>query len=248
MKRTPELFEKIEGYLFGTLSKEELLTFEKEMAIDSELIHEVEKQRELHRVLSDTDTLNFKEKLQKISAEVKQEQSVNNSTTTQFSYWKIAATIIVLLGIGTLLWNNFNTADGFLDLYASYYEPYPAEDITRGDALSELDMIMKNYGQGNYDNVISELTKDASLSISDQLRLYLGNSYLSIGKEQEALLQFEAIGNISKYYEEANWFRALTYLKKGEVKKSTEILEKLVLYNGIYKEKAIELIEKYKEL
>ncbi|WP_299435074.1 hypothetical protein [uncultured Aquimarina sp.] len=248
MERTQELFEKIEGYLAKTLSKEELLAFEKEMETNSELIHEVEKQRELHHVLSDTDTLNFKEKLQKISAEVKQERSVSNTKISQFSYWKIVASIIVILGIGTLLWNNINKTDDFSELYAFYYEPYPLEDVTRGDTANELSEIMKNYTQGNYEKVISELTKTTSLVASEQFTLYLGNSYLNIGKEQEALLQFKKISDTSKYYEDAIWYSALTYLKLGEIKKSSELLTVIIQYDGIYKEKAVQLMEKFKEL
>ncbi|WP_299218871.1 hypothetical protein [uncultured Aquimarina sp.] len=244
MERTQELFEKIEGYLAQTLSEEEVLAFEKEIAENFELKREVEKQRELHQVLSDRDTLDFKEKLQKISAEVKKEQSKSN---TYFLYWKIAASIIIILGVGTLLWNNLNKTDSFSDLYASYYTPYPAEDITRGDTANEWDDIVKNYSKGNYDKVISELTKTTSFTTLEQFGLYLGNSYLNTGKEREALLQFETISNESRYHEAANWYRALTHLKLGEIKKSSEILKEIINYNGIYKEKAMQLIQELKE-
>ncbi|AXT52322.1 hypothetical protein D1818_16285 [Aquimarina sp. BL5] len=244
MERTQELFEKIEGYLAQTLSEEEVLAFEKEIAEDSELERELEKQRELHRVLSDRDTLNFKEKLQKISAEVKKEQLKSN---TYFSYWKIAASIIIILGVGTLLWNNLNKTDSFSELYASYYRPYPAEDVTRGDTANEWDDIVKNYSKGNYDTVISKLEKTISISASEQFRLYLGNSYLNSGKEQEAILQFEMISDASRYREAANWYRSLTHLKLGEIKKSSEILKEIINYNGVYKEKAMQLKAELKE-
>ncbi|WP_299313462.1 hypothetical protein [uncultured Aquimarina sp.] len=244
MERTQELFEKIEGYLAQTLSKEELLAFEKEIAEDSELKHELEKQRELHQVLRDRDTLDFKEKLQKISAEVKEEQSKSN---IYFSYWKIAASIVIILGLGTLLWNNLSKTDSFSDLYASYYTLYPAEDSTRGDTANEWGEVVKNYTKGNYDAVISKLEKTTSLITSEQFRLYLGNSYLNTGKEQEALLQFQMISDTSRYGEAANWYRALTHLKLGDIKKSSEILNKIINYNGIYKEKAMQLKAELKE-
>ncbi|WP_298548627.1 hypothetical protein [uncultured Aquimarina sp.] len=245
MERTQELFEKIEGYLTQTLSKEEVLAFEKEMAEDSELKRELEKQRELHKVLSDKDTLDFKEKLQKISAEIKKEQSRSN---TYFSYWKIAASIIIILGVGTLLWNNLNKTNNFSDLYASYYKPYPVEDVTRGDTTNEWEEIVKNYSEGNYDSVISKLEKTNSFITSERIRLYLGNSYLNTGKEREALLQFEMISDASRYRETANWYRALTHLKLGETNKSLEILKEIINYNGIYKEKAMQLKAELSEL
>ncbi|MDH7446014.1 tetratricopeptide repeat protein [Aquimarina sp. 2201CG14-23] len=246
MERTQQLFEKIEEYLAMVLSEEDMVAFEKEMAADPELRDEVEKQRELHHILSDKDTLDFKEKIQKIAAEIKQEESKAN-TTSFFSYWKIAASIIIILGVGGLLWNNLDTKTTFSDLYASHYVPYPAEDVTRGETENKLDTILKEYTNGNYEKVIRELQKITTLSKVEQLRLYLGNSYLNTNKEQEAILQFERISDTSKYYEDASWYRALTYLKLGDSKTSKEILESIIQYNGIYKENAMKLIEKIME-
>ena len=247
MKRTQELFEKIERYLAKELSNDEILAFEKEMAMDQELKEEVDKHRDLHQVFQDTDTLKFREKLQKISAELKEEELAKKNSTSYFSYLKIAASVIVILGVGTLLWNNFNKKDKFSDVYLSYYEPYPVEDVTRGEAISNLSMVMNNYTKRDYDKVILELLEIPPSAISEQLRLYLGNSYLNINNEKEALKQFEIISDTSKYYEDATWYRALTYLKLGENQESTVILEEIIEYNGIYKESAEKLINELKE-
>ncbi|MBQ4801817.1 hypothetical protein J8L88_03055 [Aquimarina sp. MMG015] len=240
MERTQELFEKIERYLDKTLSEQEAIAFETEMATNPELKHEVEKHEELHKVLSDTDVLDFKKKLQKIGEEVKNEK-LEDTKTSFFPYLKIAASIVVIIGAGTLLWNTFNSSNDFSNLYGSYYELYPVEDATRGNALAQLDIIMKNYAQGNHDVVVEKLEENTSLVTLEQLELYLGNSYLHMGKEKEALLQFEKIKEESKYHEGASWYRALTYLKLGKTDTSIEILNEIIKFNGIYKEKAIQL-------
>ncbi|SEK92276.1 hypothetical protein SAMN04487910_1482 [Aquimarina amphilecti] len=242
MERTEELFEKIERYLDKTLSEEVTIAFEKEMSTNPELKLEVDKHRELHNVLSNKDVLDFKEKLQKIGEEVKKEK-LEETKTSFFPYLKIAASVVILIGAGTLLWNTFNSSNDFSNLYTSYYELYPVEDVTRGDVLDQLDIVMKNYAQGNHDKVITELEENASLVSSEQLELYLGNSYLQVGKEKKALLQFEKINDNSQYYEDANWYQALTYLKLGETNTSLEILERIIRFDGIYKEKAIQLKE-----
>lgn len=244
MERTQELFEKIEEYLAGTLSKEKVIAFEKEIAADNKLKQEVETQRDLHRVLKDKDTLKFKERLQEISREIKDEEQSVASNGDSFSYWKIAASVVILIGLGTLLWNNYNKADRVTDLYISYYTPYPAEDVTRGDTKSDLDAIMKSYSKGNYKEVISKLEELLTISNKEQLRLYLGNSYLNTGKEKEAILQFKNVSDTSRYYEDAVWYKALTYLKLGDVKKSIPILEEIVSFNGLYKKNALHLISK----
>lgn len=246
MERTQELFEKIELYLSKELPAQEVIAFEKEISMDSELELEVEKHRELQRVLSDTDTLLFKEKLHKISTEIKQESS-EESTTSYSLFWKIAASIVIVFGVGTLLWNTLNTSDDFSDLYAAYYELYPVEDVIRGSTQVEKDVIMKSYAEGDYQKVVAILSDNASFPITEQFRLYLGNSYLNLEKEQEALQQFQQISDDSKYSENANWYQALTYLKLKDAEKSSVLLEKIVDFDGVYKEKALELLTKLED-
>ncbi len=243
MKRTPELFEKIEGYLTKTLPKEELIAFEKEIAGNQELKQEIEKHRSLHQIVSDQDTLEFKEKLKQIGDQVKKEET---STSFFSSFWKIAASIVVLFGVGTLLWYSLNNQDHTSDLYAQYYEPFPVEDISRGDGNVALQNIMKSYTQGNYNDVISALEKYPDSLKNTQLQLYLGNSYLNTKQEQKAIIQFKNIQKTSQYYENGRWYLALTYLKQGNSKKSKSILKEIVQYNGIYKENAVKLLEALK--
>ena len=120
MERTQELFEKIELYLSQELPAQEVIAFEKEISMDSELELEVEKHRELQRVLSDTDTLLFKEKLHKISTEIKQESS-EESTTSYSLFWKIAASIIIVFGVWTLLWDKFTETPSKGNFFRSAY-------------------------------------------------------------------------------------------------------------------------------
>jgi len=243
MERTQELFEKIESYLAGDLSDSEVTAFENDMEVNPALKLEVEKQRELHRVLSDPDTIRFRQKLQKIAAEVKEEEALSTKRTP-FSYWKIAASIIILFGVGTLLWNIVSKEESFAELYALYYTPYPAEGITRGTAANKRAEIVKNYAQGDYEKVISELSGTTMLSESEQLRLYLGTSYLNTAQEEKAIEQFQKISDTSRYYEYANWYRALTYLKQEDPKTASDILKIVIAYNGVYKENATQLLKK----
>lgn len=246
MERTQELFEKIELYLLNELPADETIAFEKQISMDSELELEVEKHRELQRVLSDTDTLLFKEKLHKISKEIKQE-SLDEKAISYSFIWKIAASIVIIVGVGTLLWNILNTSEDFSDLYAAYYELYPVEDVIRGNTQVEKDIIMKSYADGDYQKVVSILSDNTSFPLTEQFRLYLGNSYLNLGNEQEALKQFQQISDDSKYSENANWYQALTYLKLKNAEKSSALLKEIVDFDGVYKEKAQELLTKLED-
>ncbi|PKV48181.1 hypothetical protein ATE84_0172 [Aquimarina sp. MAR_2010_214] len=240
MERTPEIFDKIEGYIAHTLPKEEIIAFEKELATNPELQEEVEKHRVLHKTLSDQDTLDFKEKLMKISASIKEEQS-NSSAPVSSSYWKIAASIAILFGVGMLLWHTYTNQHNTQDLYGAYYEPFPVEDVMRSNTNTEVQRIIKNYAKGAYDSVAVVLEKRPNLD--NQLQLYLGNSYLNTDQEEKAVSLFKDIKSSGKYYEVAKWYLSLTYLKLNTPKKSIPLLKEIITYNGVYKDKAIRLLE-----
>ncbi|WP_106790685.1 hypothetical protein [Aquimarina sp. Aq78] len=240
MERTPEIFEKIEGYLAHTLPKEEAIAFEKELIANPELQEEVEKHRVLHKTLSDKDTLDFKEKLMQISATIKEEQSHPPAPVSSPSYWKIAASIAILLGVGMLFWYTYTNQHNTQDLYGVYYEPFPVEDAMRGNTNNEMHSIIKNYAKGAYDSVAVVLEKHPNLD--SQLQLYLGNSYLNIDQEEKAASLFKDIKSSGKYYEIAKWYLSLTYLKLNTPEKSIPLLKEIITYNGAYKDKATRLL------
>ena len=246
MKRTPEIFEKIEGYLANTLSQEDVLTFEKELSTNPELQQEVEKHKALHDILSDQDTLDFKEKLVRISRDIDTEKT-STSTGIFSSYWKVAATIIVLLGIGSFMWYSSTTRNKTQDLYGAYYEPFPVEDMVRGDSITGVQHIMKYYTSGSYDSVVVALEKYPDLEKQQELQLYLGNSYLNTDQEKKAIAQFKEVENKGTYYEAAQWYLSLTYLKLNKPKKATALLKEIIAYNGAYQDKAMRLLKALKK-
>lgn len=250
MKRTQQLFERIEEYLNETLPQDELESFNNEISVNPQLREEVEKHRDLHRVLSNTDLLDFRKKLQKVSDEIKEEKETFNikkkRITPFFTNWKVAASIVSIIGIGTLMWNNFIKPSGTIgDLYTENYIPYPVEDVTRGKetARDHWDTVMFHYAKGDYADVVSKLENMGTMSHLEQLKLYLGNSYLNTGRAKEAILQFGTIADTSKYYEDAIWYKALAYLKIGQTTETSQILKEVIKYNGIYKSNAKKLLK-----
>lgn len=245
MERTPEIFEKIEAYLSNSLSTEDSIAFEQELTANTELQQEVEKHRIMHTILADQDTLAFKEKLISISAKIKQEETANTALlTNRFSLFKIAASIVVLSGVGVLLWHIVYTKNQTrdLDLYSAYYEPYPVEDIIRGKVNKDAEKVVKHYNNGSYDSVVYTLEKHPGLKEHQALQIYLGNSYLNTNQEEKAAKEFKTITGKGKYYEIAQWYLSLTYLKLNKSGKTKTLLKEIIQYNGAYKNKAHRLL------
>ena len=247
MERTPELFEQIEGYLTNTLPQDEYTSFEDRMRGDQELRIEVEKHKQLHNALSNADVLDFRQKLMDISAAIKAEQKeeqqedVKKKNLNFSSFYKMAASVVVILGVGGGLWYAIYSNQHAQDLYASYYQPFPAEDTTRGDDAKDLNKVMSYYTHKIYDSVVYTIDKYPKLKEHQLLQVYLGNSYLNLDKEDKALATFKAI-NKGKYAEISEWYLALTYLKSNKIKDTKAVLNDIIAFDGLYRERAEQLL------
>ncbi|WP_299554674.1 hypothetical protein [Seonamhaeicola sp.] len=249
MERTQELFEKIDAYLNGKLEGYHLKSFQEALKVDEALRSEVEKYRLVQTALKDKEGIAFRKKLQNIDSELKNE-SANKKLTFNIPRinWKSAAVFVILISLISLVYFQ-NLSSGKNDLFASYYVPYPMEDLTRGEEISShasFNKLALNYKNEDYEKVIKILENKAETAASDQLKLYLGNSYLNVNKEDKAIKVFQSIDEESAFYDDARWFLALTYVKMNKVNKAIPVLKELNAYNNLYTGKASELIKALK--
>lgn len=237
MNRDQDTFEKIEGYLNQSLSAEQRSDFERQMNTDAELRQEVERHRSLHTDLGDTDALEFRKKLVDIGKGLETKQSRN-----KWFSWKVAATLLVLVGMSVYLLLRPKTTQ---DLFEAYYSPYPVEDLVRGNEEMGYDAILEDYSNGDYVVAMRQLEQLTQNDPDNELlKLYLGNSYLNLGREEEAVRVFKGIAKQSNYHEDAQWYLALTYIKQKEFKNAAERLNWLVNYDGVHKKNASDILNK----
>lgn len=238
MKRSEILFEEIENYLANRLSGKDRIAFEERLSEDKWLSEEVNKHRELRDALHNEKLLSFQEKL-----EIASKQYLKKEVRrTKFMYYKIAAVLVVLMGIGALLWINSanNEITNYEELYAAYYRPYRVEKHLRsGDSTAQQ---LKNlYASKEYEAVIHSFEKDNLNAYTDIQKLYIGNSYLLLNLEQKAVYVFQQIKSSSGLYEDALWYISLSYLKVENIKNTISTLDQIISFNGRYLAKAKEL-------
>ncbi|QKX06989.1 hypothetical protein HN014_19400 [Aquimarina sp. TRL1] len=247
MERTQELFERIEAYLEHDMSDQEKIQFEHEMTNDQALQIEVEKHRYLHTVLKDRDTIDYTRKIKKIISESEESHADTNKKTLfsekKWFFLKIAASVLLVIGLGVASWNIFGKQETPEEIFASVYVPYPVESVTRGEEHDkELHRLYQYYAHENYGQVVSSVTD--RIPRTALLYMYMGNSYLNTGEIQKAIEQFSAIKKKDSLYEAALWYLSLSYIKDRKLSLSKETLEKLIKYDGVYKEKAKYLLRR----
>ncbi len=244
-KQSDKLFKQIDAYLNNELKEDELNAFEELLKTDNKLKLEVEKYKLVQSALKDTSSIDFRKKLQDIDSEINTKVSSKKPVFKLSRVnWKVAAVLVAFIGLMSLLFLQ-NRESKHEKLFASYYVTYPMEDITRGEISSHtsLNKLALSYNNGNYERVIELLESNEDIETNDKLKLYLGNSYLNINKEDKAIEVFQTINTDSKFYSDGQWFLALTYLKKGKKDKVFPILENLNANNNLYTNKASRLIK-----
>ncbi len=242
MKMTQELSEKIEGYIEGSLSETELADFDKMLLENPELQEKIEIQKDIQAALKNQKSIDFRKKLVQINQDL--DNKTQNKKVSIPSYWKIAASFLVLIGLTTFLWFNNNSSK---DLFAAYYTPYPIGDIKRG--ATNLDdpnfkSVVLEYKNKEYKKVIPALEDLVSAQPNNEtLKLSLGNAYLNTNQLDKSVKIFEEFLATSKFYNDAQWFLALTYLKMDQEPTIIPILEGLISQNTKYKNTATDLLK-----
>jgi len=248
MEMTQELFEKIEAYLEGSLSETELASFKTLIDTNPDLKNEIAIHQGLQDELSNTKAIDFRKKLIIAQQELAAQNNKEKKKSFLLSYWKIAASIIFIIGIFSFFWFQNSTEQ---DLYAIYYTPYPIGEIKRGaDATDNkvLKNILLNYKNQKYQQTIIDLENlVAKEPTNEKFKLCLGNSYLNTDQLTKAKTLFKTFSTENKNYFDAQWFLSLTYLKMDQKDSVIPILKTMTSQNMRYKKSAIDLLKELEE-
>jgi tetratricopeptide (TPR) repeat protein len=231
----------IEKYLQGTLNSEEKELVEQLIRTDSGFKKELEFQSNLKVVVVKEEDTSFKATL---------EDFENNPTLRSkrpISKWLVAATILILVAVGSLLvFPNASTDP----LFAQNFEPYAnvIQPVVRGVNASDIKTeAFVAYESEDFELAETHFTTLLNSTSDSFVLFYLANTKLALGKPQEAipLLNFymSTGGNLGS---QAQWYLALAHIQAGEQIQAKEVLQKIITFEGYGAEKAILLLEKIK--
>ena len=234
----------INGYFENSLSQDQLMEFEQLLKSDSEFASEVDFQKELRRSLKK----NERQEIKQMFGELRTEIEDTEAKVFKLRPWLAAASIAVLVFLGTWFFF-FNSPEINTDqLYAANFAPYDnvVHPIERGNQLEDL----KTRAFTAYENM--EYPK--ALELFGALHKKQNDSYvdfysamvlMQLNKQEEAIPLLEGyIVKEGDLVDRASWYLALAYLKSGEIVKSRAQLRLLVKKNGFKAEAAENLLDK----
>ena len=161
--------------------------------------------------------------------------------------WMYAAAAVVLL-IG--IYSVFRAIQPASNdqLFDEYFTPYQNLLTMKGENDSLVEYALYYYDLKIWDSAIfffkeiKEPYKDI-----EAIRFYQANALLAMGypSEAEKHLLMVIATNDDRFKTQANWYLALAMIKSGKNDKAIEILRNLKYDKGIYRSKAMDLINEF---
>lgn len=236
----PTTFDYIEDYLDNKLSSEEKNNFEERLKSDKDFTREVEE----HAMLFNSfDEIQAQELLLRFG---NIEQELEGGKENQFGfpvYLKWAAALAVLAVLSLVVYLNISNSNK--DLFLAYYTTYPNVEspVSRSDAGGEA--VWRLYERGDYKQayqLFEQALENDGADIAS--RFYLGICALEINKLTVAEEAFAKVASDKEgaYFEQAQWYLALTYLKAGKQDAAIQRLEEIIAVKSSYDEKAKALL------
>ncbi|TDO02785.1 tetratricopeptide repeat protein [Sunxiuqinia elliptica] len=235
----------INGYFEGTLSSEEHAQIEKLLQEDLTFRKDFKFEKEVRDMVVSHEREKIKAELRLLDRKVK--------PTRKLTLWYAAASILILLGVSTLLFRS-QPSTTIEQLYSEYMEPYPnmVNPQVRGEIKLNKSMTeaLANYDNQAYDEAASLLEELYKETPDNQTAFYLAICKLMLNKSEEAiqLLQeqnWQTTTQLSPTI--INWYLGLAFLKQNNREQAIPYFELVASSDENLNASAKTILEQLKE-
>jgi lipopolysaccharide biosynthesis regulator YciM len=236
---------RIMQYLDGDLEGKDLEQLLQELAKNESARKDLKLLQEINQFLGGRDHLAFRDALAQVRLEYRAHS--RRQKLRRISWVSAAATVLILSAL--FIWqSNYSGKKTGEVLYAKYYKPYPAAQITRSAGSNErsLQDAFTAYEQKNYETAYNLFYLQAERN-PDSITpsFYLGICALETNRMQKAVNLFREVSQIRQnpYRQHAQWFLALSFIKTGDSRRAVKQLEEIVTQDNMYSLLAEELLQ-----
>ena len=228
--------EYMRDYFLGRLSPEETSWLEKEMKQDSELAEALELQRDiLHGISAGFDD-ELRQKLLHLDEQIGGE--VNDRSSGQTNLWRWASAAAAMLGtLGVYFYMNKTSIEE--RIFLTYFEDFP--NIIGPVQRDRASAALSAYQNGNYQEAFEVFSdEEEATAQTDYGTFYKGICALHLKDWKVAIDAFEKVRYTGddRFEGAATWYSALAYLRAGNRKTATLILEALADNPGHFQNEA----------
>lgn len=229
----------IEKHCEGLLTEEEEVILNEKEKLFPDFAKEMVLQKTMIAAIRLKDKKLLKEELKKEAGKIILPATGKNSPIW---YYAVAASILVLIVSVFALLPSKNS------LFNTYYTPFPENPITRSEtgSMGDYELAMQQYSIGNYKQALATFLLINNNENQDEIALYIGNCYLSMGQPKMAIGYLQVAVNSSNkaIVVQSKWYLALAYIDVGSKPQAKEQLTVIATGESPYKGKAEILLQK----
>ncbi len=242
--------EEIDRYLNEDLNVEEFALFEEELSTNPALAAEVAFYQEVDVALEEKAIMQLRSALEEIGENTRKEnQRAIRMPLSKLAISTVAASLIILLGIGGLLTQQTTSEK---NLYTKYYQPYQGAGTIRSDNTTldqTLTVALQKFNAQEYESALGLFqTVIANDTDNPVGHFYAGVSYQETGRFIEAIEEYSVVvkNRDNLFVEQAEWYIGLCYLQTQDRKRAYRQMELIAKSDSYYKPKAEAILRKIK--
>ncbi|WP_297089566.1 tetratricopeptide repeat protein [uncultured Draconibacterium sp.] len=245
--------QTIEDFIDGMLEDELLLEeFNAELKENTDLMAEVALRESINSAASETDIMNLRQKLSNARAqsEKKEVKSIFMPRVEIGStrFWRSSvAVVLVVVGLLGAMRMNTNTAENTYDKY--FVSTTWASERSVSNSVDIIQQAKLYYQNEQFQEVVN-LLDEATIAADEQFvtQFYKGLSYQNLDEFTKAVNAYEQViehGN-NLFIEEAEWYKALCYLKMDNKQEARNELLAVIERKGHFENDAKAILRKLK--
>jgi hypothetical protein len=216
---------------------------------ESSMKNDLESMR-IHKINeSDPGFMDFRKKVKAVSLKTYLRYTTKNKILIPaYVIWIAAACITILLAFPLIKHFTSDKSVNLHDVYASFYNPYPADLLLRDKSYVEDDIYKKGlneYLNSNYGSALSYFNEVESLpTINKSIFLLKGICLMETSDFQNAVLAFRNLTGDPVLNDYGKWYTGLCYLKLEMPDEASELFKELAGRKGYYSRMSGKVLKK----
>lgn len=240
---------QIEEFLAGTLEGEELELFQTELKENTDLKAEVALRRNVDYAIGEKEILSLRDQLKNVQNEVKNKEIkslIPDTPVEHMNWWRAGVAVVVLLfAIGGIFKNDFRNTDQTYNEF--YQQPEWAPQRSVNADLGFLQQANSYFAGGEYEKALQLYEK--AINENEEkfvFQFYKAASLQNLERFEEAIPEYSAVikHGDNMFVEEAEWYRALCYLRTDQKEVAQKHLSAIIDRNGFYAKDAKAVLRK----
>ena len=243
--------QQIEDYIEGTLEGTGLESFLSEWNENAGLRAEVNLRRNIDEAVGEKDIFTLRDKLAGVKKELENKEVkslIPETKMHQMHWWRAGVAVaVILFALAGVFRNEFGNIN---HTYNQYYQP--PEWAPQRSVTADLNILQEANGYftiGEYQKAL--LLCEKAIGENDEkfvFQFYKAATLQNLEQYEDAIPGYSQVitHGDNMFVDEAEWYRALCYLKLGKKDVAREQLVAIMDKNGFYKNDAKAIIRKMK--